>query len=55
VAAAFGTIAKTVQKCNDASRVTFNQVMPDEKKESAVAFLKAGGTYYPSPASLSPA
>jgi transposase InsO family protein len=31
---------------DDASRVAFSQVMPDEKKESAVAFLKAAIAYY---------
>ena len=33
---------------DDASRVAFCQVMPDEKKESAVAFLKAALAYYES-------
>jgi transposase InsO family protein len=33
---------------DDASRVAFAQVMPDEKKESAVAFLKAAIDYYAS-------
>jgi transposase InsO family protein len=33
---------------DDASRVAFAQVMPDEKKESAVAFLKAAVDYYAS-------
>ena len=33
---------------DDASRIAFAQVMPDEKKESAVAFLKAAVTYYQS-------
>jgi transposase InsO family protein len=33
---------------DDASRVAFVQVMPDEKKESAVAFLKAAVAYYQS-------
>ena len=31
---------------DDASRVAFSRVMPDEKKESAVAFLKAAVAYY---------
>jgi transposase InsO family protein len=31
---------------DDASRVAFAQVMPDERKESAVAFLKASIDYY---------
>ena len=33
---------------DDASRVAFVQVMPDEKKESATAFLKAAIAYYAS-------
>jgi len=33
---------------DDASRVAFSQVLPDEKKESAVAFLKAAVAYYAS-------
>jgi len=33
---------------DDASRVAFVQVMPDEKKQSAVAFLKAAVAYYAS-------
>jgi len=33
---------------DDASRVAFSQVMPNEKKESAVAFLKAAVAYYAS-------
>jgi transposase InsO family protein len=31
---------------DDASRVAFSQVMPNEKKESAIAFLKASLAYY---------
>jgi transposase InsO family protein len=31
---------------DDASRIAFAQIMPDEKKESAVAFLKAAVAYY---------
>ena len=31
---------------DDASRVAFSQVLPDEKKESAVVFLKAAVAYY---------
>ena len=31
---------------DDASRVAFVQVMPDERKESAVAFLEAAVAYY---------
>jgi transposase InsO family protein len=33
---------------DDASRIAFSQIMPDEKKESAVAFLKAALAYYQS-------
>jgi len=33
---------------DDASRVAVSQIMPDEKKESAVAFLKAAVAYYKS-------
>ena len=33
---------------DDASRVAFSQIRPDEKKESAVAFLKAAVAYYAS-------
>jgi transposase InsO family protein len=33
---------------DDASRLAFSQVMPDEKKESAVAFLQAAVAYYQS-------
>jgi transposase InsO family protein len=33
---------------DDASRIAFVQVMPDEKKQSAVAFLKAAIDYYQS-------
>ena len=33
---------------DDASRIAFAQVMPDEKKESAIAFLKTALTYYQS-------
>jgi transposase InsO family protein len=31
---------------DDASRVAFSQILPDEKKESAVAFLRAAVAYY---------
>jgi transposase InsO family protein len=31
---------------DDASRLAFSQIMPDEKKQSAVAFLKAAVAYY---------
>jgi len=31
---------------DDASRLAFSQIMPDEKKESAVAFLKTAVAYY---------
>ena len=33
---------------DDHSRVAFSQIMPDEKKESAIAFLKAALDYYKS-------
>lgn len=33
---------------DDASRIAFTQIMPDEKKDSAVAFLKAAVAYYQS-------
>jgi transposase InsO family protein len=33
---------------DDASRIAFSQVMPDERKESAVPFLKAAVAYYAS-------
>jgi transposase InsO family protein len=33
---------------DDASRIAFSQIMPDEKKQSAVAFLKAALAYYAS-------
>jgi transposase InsO family protein len=31
---------------DDASRIAFSQILPDEKKESAVAFLRAAVAYY---------
>jgi len=33
---------------DDASRVAFSQILPDEKKESAIAFLKAAVAFYAS-------
>ena len=33
---------------DDASRLAFSQILPDEKKESAAAFLKAAMAYYQS-------
>ena len=33
---------------DDASRIAFSQILPDERKESAVAFLKAAVAYYAS-------
>ena len=33
---------------DDASRIAFSQILPNEKQESAVAFLKAAVTYYAS-------
>ncbi|WP_027058434.1 IS481 family transposase, partial [Mesorhizobium loti] len=38
-----------VHVCIDAaSRIAFSQILPDEKKESAIAFLKAAVAYYAS-------
>ncbi|TIN13547.1 MAG: transposase family protein, partial [Mesorhizobium sp.] len=33
---------------DDASRIAFSQILPDEKKECAIAFLKAAVAYYAS-------
>ncbi len=33
---------------DDASRIAFSQILPDEKKESAIAFLRAAVAYYAS-------
>jgi len=33
---------------DDASRIAFSRILPDEKKESATAFLKAASAYYQS-------
>ena len=33
---------------DDASRIAFSQILPDERKESAIAFLKAAIAYYES-------
>ena len=33
---------------DDASRIAFSQILPDERKQSAVAFLKAAVAYYAS-------
>ena len=33
---------------DDASRIAFSQILPDEKKESAITFLKAAVAYYAS-------
>jgi transposase InsO family protein len=33
---------------DDASRIAFSQILPDEKKQSAIAFLKAALAYYKS-------
>jgi transposase InsO family protein len=33
---------------DDASRIAFSQILPDEKRESAIAFLKAAVAYYAS-------
>jgi transposase-like protein len=44
-----GEAWECVQVCiDDASRLAFSQVMPDEKKGSAVAFLRAAVAYYES-------
>jgi transposase InsO family protein len=46
---AWGAGWEFVHVCiDDASRLAFSQVLPDEKKESAVAFLKAAVAYYKS-------
>jgi transposase InsO family protein len=42
-----GTGWEFVHVCiDDASRIAFSQILPDEKKESAVAFLEAAIAYY---------
>jgi transposase InsO family protein len=42
-----GTGWEFVHVCiDDASRIAFSQILPDEKKESAVAFLNAAVAYY---------
>lgn len=44
-----GTGWEFVHVCiDDASRIAFSQILPDEKKESAIAFLKAAVAYYAS-------
>ena len=44
-----GTGWEFVHVCiDDASRLAFSQILPDEKKESAVAFLRAAVAYYQS-------
>jgi len=44
-----GTGWEFVHVCiDDASRIAFSQILPDEKKESAVAFLHAAIAYYAS-------
>jgi transposase InsO family protein len=46
-AASRGSGWEFVHVCiDDASRIGFVQILPDERKESAVAFLKAALTYY---------
>jgi transposase InsO family protein len=46
---AWGAGWEYVHVCiDDASRIAFSQIHPDEKKESAVAFLKAALAYYES-------
>ena len=34
---------------DDASRIAFSSILPDEKKQSAVAFLEAAVAYYSEP------
>ena len=42
-----GRFERVGHRCiDDASRIAFSQIMPDEKKESATAFLKAAVAYY---------
>jgi transposase InsO family protein len=49
VASSRGSGWEFVHVCiDDASRVAFSRILPDEKKESAVAFLKAAVAYYAS-------
>ena len=49
VASSRGSGWEFVHVCiDDASRLAFSQILPDEKKESAVAFLKAAVAYYAS-------
>lgn len=36
------------RKAGDASRLAFSQIVPDERAESAAAFLRATVAYYPS-------
>ena len=44
-----GRFERVGHRCiDDASRIAFSQIMPDEKKESATAFLKAAVAYYQS-------
>jgi len=44
-----GTGWEYVHVCiDDASRIAFSQILPDEKKQSAIAFLKAAVAYYQS-------
>jgi transposase InsO family protein len=46
---AWGAGWEFVHVCiDDASRIAFSQILPDEKKESAVAFLRAAVAYYAS-------
>ena len=49
VASSRGSGWEFVHVCiDDASRVAFSRILPDEKKESAAAFLKAAVAYYAS-------
>ena len=47
-ATAAASAGNTSTPASNASRVAFSQVMPDEKKESATAFLIAAVAYYAS-------
>lgn len=49
VASSRGSGWEFVHVCiDDASRIAFSQILPDEKKESAIVFLKAAVAYYKS-------
>ena len=43
------TALRAVHVCvDDHSRIAFSQILPDERKKSAIAFLKAAVAYYKS-------